>query len=171
MYPMEVEKKTEEQSLPTGKELPITLKVDAAKLYSIEHPTREDLNAYCELFDSDPPETHKHEHIEHFESLVVPGQQVKWIAVPKDKDGEFNVAIESVVFAPYKKNELDEAREMNFFNAIAICSSKEEIVQAKIKDDFEKGSYVHIYSLNFKIRRGGIEEKCYSIDPRLKIEQ
>ncbi|MDX1315587.1 MAG: hypothetical protein R3356_08800 [Eudoraea sp.] len=171
MYPIEVKKKPEGQNIPTKKELPITLIVDTEKLYHIEQPAREDINAYCELYDSNPPETHKHDRIEHFESIVVPGQQVKWIALPKDKNSEYTVAIESVVYAAYKKNELDDFREANFFNAIAICSSDGEKVHAKIKDDFEKGSYVYIYNLNFKISLGGLNEKCYSIDPRLKIDQ
>ncbi|MCE2612277.1 hypothetical protein LVD13_04770 [Flavobacteriaceae bacterium D16] len=171
MYPMEVGKKTGKHITPTGTELQITLKIDAAKLYSIEQPTREEINAYCSLSDTNPPESHKEDQIEHFESRVLPGQQVRWEAKRKDSEGDFEVAIESIVYAHYKKNELDKAREENFFNAIAICSTDGQMVRAKIKEDFEPGELVNIYNLNFNIRREGKGAKCYSIDPRLKMDQ
>lgn len=171
MYPIEIGKKTDEHTTTTGTELLITLKVDAAKLYEVEHPSREDINAYCHLSDTNPPEIHKEEHIEYFESIVEPGQQVRWIAKPIDPDSEFTVAVESIVHAHYKKNEIDEAREENFFNAIAICSSDGHMVRAKVREDIESGDLVYIYNLNFNIRRAGKEARCYSIDPRLKMDQ
>ncbi|MCX2719719.1 hypothetical protein [Lentiprolixibacter aurantiacus] len=170
MYPIEVGKKKDEQTQHKGTELLITLRVDAAKLYKIEHTSREDINAYCHLSDTNPPESHKEEHIEHFESLVEPGQQVRWIAKPGDPKSEFTVSVESVVHAHYKKNKLDKAREENFFNAIAICSSDGEIVRAKVNEGFESGTWVYIYDLNFNIRKEGKKLRSYSIDPRLKIE-
>ena len=171
MLPIEVGKKIEGQPHPRGTELVITLKVDAEKLYSMKHPTSQDFNAYCQLFDTNSAETHDHNRIEDFESLVEPGQQVRWEAERKDSEGDFEVTIESIVYAHYKKNELDDALEENFFNAIAICSSDEHIVRAKVKNIKEPGKFVNIYNLNFNIRREGIEEKCFSIDPRLKMEQ
>ncbi|MBT8321243.1 MAG: hypothetical protein KJO90_06190, partial [Eudoraea sp.] len=103
---MEVGKKKDEKTTPTGTELLITLKVDAAKLYSIEQPTREEINAYCRLSDSNPPESHKEDRIEYFESMVKPGQQIKWIGKTTDPESRFSVAIESVVYAYFKNNEL-----------------------------------------------------------------
>jgi hypothetical protein len=170
MYPIEVGKKQNEQMLHKGTELLITLKVASAKLYAIEDPSREDINSCCRLSDSNPTERHKEGSIEHFESLVEPGQQVRWIAKSGDPKSEFTVSVESVVHAHYKKNELDKAREANFFNAIAICSSDGEIVRAKIEEGFETGTWVYIYDLNFNIRKEGKKLRSYSIDPRLKIE-
>lgn len=170
MYPIEVGKNPDEQMLHKGTELLITLKVEAAKLYAIEHPSREEINAFCQISDTNPPESHAEDCIEHFESKVEPGQQVRWIAKPSDPISDFTVSIESVVHAHYKKNELDKARVANFFNAIAICSSDGEIVRAKIKEGFESGYWVHIYNLNFNIRKEGKKLRSYSIDPRLKIE-
>lgn len=171
MYPMEVRKKTDEQTTPAGTELQITLKVDAAKLYPIDQPTREQINTYCYLSDTNPPGSHMEEGIEHFESMVKPGQQIKWIGKTTDPESDFSVAIESIVYAYFKKNELDQASKENFFNAIAICSSDGHMVRAKVREDIESGDLVYIYNLNFNIRRAGKEARCYSIDPRLKIDQ
>ena len=171
MYPIEVGKKTEEQNIHSGTELLITLKVNASKLYQISHPSEKELNTYCHLFDNNPKETHEEDRIEDFESHVFPGQQIKWAGKTLDPESKYTVDIESIVYAYYKENTLDEAKKENFFNAIAICSSDGKTVRTKIKDKFNPGSFVSIYNINFTIREDGKNPMFYSIDPRLKIDQ
>lgn len=171
MYPIEVGKKTEEQRIHSGTELLITLKVNASKLYQISHPTERDLNSYCHLSDNNPLETHEEDRIEDFESLVLPGQQIKWVGKTLDPESKYTIDIESIVYAYYKENTLDEYKKENFFNAIAICSSDGKTVRTKIKENYERGIFVSIYNINFTIREEGKNPKFYSIDPRLKIDQ
>ena len=170
MLTFEAGKKTEGKALPQGTELVITLKINAAGLYIEREPSSEVLNTFCELADSNP-KTPKADRLEDFESWVVPGQQVRWEANRSDSEGDFDVAIESIAYAGYKKYESDKVKKENFFNAIAICSTKDGMVRAKVKDIEEPGEFVHIYNLNFIIHRDGKDAKCFSIDPRLKIEQ
>lgn len=170
MYPMEIEKKKKRRVNRSKTELVITLNVKAAELYGLPYPPlRNELNKYCRLIDTNPIAEHTEGPIEYFESIVERGQQIKWKGRPEKSKGEFTVAIESIVYAYYKPNELDGARKENFFDAIAICSTKGKTVRAKIKEDIPPGKSVNIYNINFSIKKEKGETKRYTIDPRLKI--
>ena len=81
------------------------------------------------------------------------------------------MAIESIVYAFYKENELDSTWKENFFDAIAICGKKNQrTVSEEVKEDFQRLPAVHIYNINFSITWGDIVKR-FSIDPRLKIER
>ena len=169
MLPTEVGKKPEGQILPKETELVITLKINAAGLYIERDPSSEVLNTFCELADSNPM-TPKKTLVEHFVSWVSPGQQVRWEAKRSDSGGDFDVAIESIIYADDKENVHDEAMKEDFFNAKAVDSSDGKIVRAKVKDIEKPGEFVHFYDLKFIVRNGK-DARSYIIDPRLKIEQ
>lgn len=170
---MEVEKMPEDRTNPKATELLITLKIEAAKIYNLKSPTREDLNKYCYLSDSVSPEDPHLDELKYFTSDVVRGQQVKWEArnLKKEERAEYPVAIESIVYAYHKENELTRYRKENFFNAIAICSTKGDTVRAKVLEEIEAGRVIYLYNINFCISKSGEVTKRFSIDPRLKIDK
>ncbi len=151
----------------------ITLKVEAEELYDLPYPpTKADIYKHCYITDNGHGEDWNGKEIEHFESIVLRGELIEWEGkttkvFPKN---EYKVAIESVVYAYFKKNELDDAERENFFNSMAICRTNGKGVMSHIRNDIRSGKLVHIYNINFNISKHNDVVRRYSIDPRLKIE-
>lgn len=161
-----------EKELPT--KFVITLEVEAEELYELpNHPTKADIYKHCFITDTDHGKPWTGKEIERFESYVDRGQLIEWEGkttkiFPKN---EYTVAIESVVYAFFKENELDKAERENFFNTMAICRTNGKGVMSQVRNDLRSGHLVHIYNINFNVSRKGDITRRYSIDPRLKIER
>ncbi len=159
--------------LPKDVKFVITLEVKAEELLNLDYPpTRYEIYDHCFLSDSKSDEPYNGVDIEKFESKVHRGQPIEWVArLVKGSKEEFPVAIESVVYGFYKKDELEGFKNVNFFDTIAICGTKDKVI-ADIRDSEElEGEVVYIYNINFTITdRNGLVWN-YSIDPRLKIER
>ncbi|MBT8307797.1 MAG: hypothetical protein KJN85_12730 [Maribacter sp.] len=146
-----------------GKDVSITLIVNAETLYNITNPTPGDISTNCRFEgDTRPPGS----PLGSYETNVYLNKKVEWEGQTNDPNGvdkSYSVDIDNIVYEP-------TGTDKNFFNRQIVCG-KNGIVSVKVKNDPNLVDQIDVYTINFSIvypeGNQGVP-KYYNIDPRLK---
>ncbi|NND80127.1 MAG: hypothetical protein HKN53_09515 [Maribacter sp.] len=146
-----------------GKDVSITLIVNAETLYNITNPTPGDYSINCRFEgDTRPPGS----PLGSYETNVYLDKKVEWVGDtnnPNGMDKDYSVNIDNIVYEP-------KGTDKNFFNRQIVCG-KNGIVSVKVKNDPNLVDQIDVYTINFSIvypKGSQGVPKYYNIDPRLR---
>ena len=150
--------------------LKITLTIaNASGLYALAQPVLQTVtDSFCVLSDSNGAVSQVGD-IENFQSTALVNQDLSWEGATWSRG--YSVAIDTIVYEPNKDN------DVNFFNSNQLPPpprgpvSRNENVQAKIKNDDSLKGKLDVYTINFRIYQSPTQWKAYSIDPKLNIDR
>ena len=144
-----------------AKPVVITLTVQAATLYGMNHPSQPQIDSCCRLSDDNSGRS-QNGTLEDFKSYVFINNNVKWVGVSRDSG--YSVAIDSIDYE-------SKSNDVNFFDNATIYGSggRSGNASANVKNDPNLINQLDIYNINFSVYDSGNLFKTFSIDPKLAI--